>query len=248
RVIPVLLILGALSGIIARAEDDARKEPTKEGLEKAHKAIVEKFPVLKQDGTPPMNLVDNAALERDFPGRLFLSVIYRTHPVAVLAPEPLKTQNVFIVGKDAEVEHLTSSKDLEKFFRAHVGEVKDDKRAKDAVRAWLALSQQFVQDGFFQFKIPDKEIVGDAKKISGKAVVEPRGGNKGFLAVTLTFDGGKLSDVKEENKVQAGVRPICQATKLLDPDPIVRGMAEQCILVMGSAAREYLMEQRAKAS
>src|SRR5207253_4817790 len=132
--------------------------------------------------------------------------------------------------------------------RAHLGEVKSDDQAKGAVRAWLALSQQFVQDGFFQFTIPEKEIVGDAGKITGKAVVEPKGGNKGFLAVTLTFSDGKLTEVKEENKVQAGVRPICQATKLLDPDPIVRGMAEQCILVMGSAAREYLMEQRAKAS
>ena len=35
--------------------------------------------------------------------------------------------------------------------------------------------------------------------------------------------------------------------KLLDPDPIVRRMAEQDILVMGRAARDYLMDQRANA-
>jgi len=44
-----------------------------------------------------------------------------------------------------------------------------------------------------------------------------------------------------------GVRPICQATKLLDCDPLVGRMAEQDILVMGSLAKEYLDEQRAKA-
>jgi len=64
----------------------------------------------------------------------------------------------------------------------------------------------------------------------------------------MTFEDGKLAKVVEENTVKPGVRPICQATKLLDPDPIVRGMAEQCIVVMGSEAREYLLGQRAKAS
>lgn len=50
------------------------------------------------------------------------------------------------------------------------------------------------------------------------------------------------------NAIQKGVRPICQATKLLDPDPVVRGMAEQAILVMGKAAEGYLTEQRTRAS
>jgi hypothetical protein len=35
---------------------------------------------------------------------------------------------------------------------------------------------------------------------------------------------------------------------LLDPDPIVREMAEQALLYMGLSARDYIMEQRAKAS
>jgi len=238
-----LLVLGAL----ARAGDESSTRVSKEKLEKAHKAIVEKFPAL-QRGAPPLTLLDDPALERMFPGRLFFSVIFRQHPVARLAPEPLKSQNVFVVGKDGSVEHLTSSKELEKLFRDHVGPVKNDKAAKDAVRAWLTVSQQFVQDGFYQFTIPDKEIAGNAQMMTGKAVVEPKGGNKGYLAVTITLEDGKLAKVEEENTVKPGVRPICQATKLLDPDPIVRGMAEQCILVMGSPAREYLLEQRVRAS
>ena len=48
--------------------------------------------------------------------------------------------------------------------------------------------------------------------------------------------------------MKRGVRPICQATKLLDPDPVVRQMAEDAILVMGKAADEYLSEQRARAT
>jgi hypothetical protein len=59
---------------------------------------------------------------------------------------------------------------------------------------------------------------------------------------------GKLTRAEEKADLKAGVRPICQATKLLDPDLIVRRMAEKDILVMGQRARTYLMEQRAKAA
>jgi hypothetical protein len=137
---------------------------------------------------------------------------------------------------------------LEKFFRENLDKVKSEDAAKDATRSWLALGQQFYQDGFFHFKIPDEELSGSVKKMTGKAVVEPKNGDKGFVQATLSFDDdGKLAKIEATSTLKAGVRPICQATKLLDPDPIVRGMAEQCLLVMGSAAKEYLDEQRAKA-
>ena len=47
--------------------------------------------------------------------------------------------------------------------------------------------------------------------------------------------------------LRPGIRPICQATKLLDRDPIVRRMAEQDVLVMGRAAKPYLDQVRATA-
>ena len=73
-------------------------------------------------------------------------------------------------------------------------------------------------------------------------------GGSGTVTASLTFDdAGKLAKVSEEAKFRPGPRPICQATKLLDPDAIVRKMAEQDLLIMGLAAREYLNEQRAQA-
>ena len=88
---------------------------------------------------------------------------------------------------------------------------------------------------------------GQGKKVSGKALITA--GGKGELSVTLTFEEtGKLAKVDESVKLMRGIRPICQATKLLDPDPIVRGMAEQDILVMGRDAADYLAEQRKKAT
>jgi hypothetical protein len=59
---------------------------------------------------------------------------------------------------------------------------------------------------------------------------------------------GKLAKVNEKAAIRPGPRPICQATKLLDADPIVRRIAEQDLLIMGLSSRDYLMERRERAS
>ena len=85
------------------------------------------------------------------------------------------------------------------------------------------------------------------KDVSARVVV--MSGGSGMLGARLNFDrAGKLTAVSEEAKIRPGPRPICQATKLLDPDPVVRRMAEQDLLIMGRAAKPYLDEQRAKAT
>jgi hypothetical protein len=53
----------------------------------------------------------------------------------------------------------------------------------------------------------------------------------------VTSEG--LGNNLRKKRVTARVRPICQATKLLDRDPIVRRMARQDVLVMGRAAKPY---------
>lgn len=85
------------------------------------------------------------------------------------------------------------------------------------------------------------------KKATARAVV--MAGGNGELAVSMLFDqAGQLQKLAANVKLRPGPRPICQATKLLDADPIVRRMAEQDLLIMGSAARPYLEEQRTKAA
>jgi hypothetical protein len=65
----------------------------------------------------------------------------------------------------------------------------------------------------------------------------------------MKFDpwGGGLTELDEIRQIKTGIRPICQATKLLDPDPLVRRMAEQDLRVIGRKAKGYLDAQRAKA-
>jgi hypothetical protein len=73
-------------------------------------------------------------------------------------------------------------------------------------------------------------------------------GGDGNIDVVMTLGtAGSLVNILERSAIRPGVRPICQATKLLDRDPIVRRMAEQDLLVMGRAAKPYLDQIRATA-
>lgn len=199
-------------------------------------------------------LLADEAIGRTFPGHRFYALRFRQYPVAVLPPEPLKTNNLFVVRPDRSVEHLPDGGTLEAFFRAALLPVTAEAQAKEAAKAWLRLTQEFRQDGFLQFSIPDESLkvtsaASGGHEVTGQAVVIPHGGNQGEIVASLAFDGrGNLVTVSESATIKRGIRPICQATKLLDSDPVVRGMAEEAILVMGTAAKEYLDEQRARAS
>jgi hypothetical protein len=217
---------------------------------KAEDSIRKQFPVLRNPGMPRLVPITDKTLTHTFPEHRFFVARFQQYPVARVAPAPLKAQNLFAVTTEGKVSHLTDTRALEKFFRDVLKPVTDEASAKDSAGAWLHLTEEFKQDGFFEFAIP-KESLRPARsdgawRASGKVVVA-RGG-KGEINASLSFTGtGKLTKVDETSTVQAGVRPICQATKLLDPDPIVRRMAETDILVMGRAVRSYLDEQRAKA-
>jgi hypothetical protein len=190
-------------------------------------------------------------MKETFPDHVVFAHVIRQFPIAREAPAPLKHANIIAVPKkDGKPILSTDTKQLEEFFKKNAREVKTADEASDAVKAWLRAAAELNQDGFYKFSVKaDKpKVEKGSGTASGEAPVDTQGGNKGEVKATLTFKDGKLASADTKANLTAGIRPICQATKLLDPDPIVRGMAEQSIRVMGSAAKPYLDEQRAKAS
>jgi hypothetical protein len=192
-----------------------------------------------------------ADVKKIFPEHQFIVARYRQYPVARQVPEGLAASNLFAVAiKDQKLQHVKDVKGLERFFKDNQVAAKDEPTAKAALAAWLALAQEFPQDGFYKFEVLQKEFScasnGGTLTVSGRAMVTQ--GGKGELRAVLIYDDGKLTKATENAKIMPGPRPICQATKLLDRDPIVRKMAEQDLLFMGLPARDYLMEQREKAS
>lgn len=177
---------------------------------------------------------------------------YPIWPIAFNISKPLGTNNIFVLDKANKVKALiTTEQQAEKFARENMKPITSSDQGKTAAAAWIVLQQQLQQDGMFRF-LPTKTSSNKTDKglvATGSSAVDPAGGNDGSISATLTFDDcGKLNRVETKAALQAGMRPICQSTKLLHPDPIVRKMAERDLLVMGKACGFYLKQQRAKAS
>jgi len=240
-----LTVLGCLA--IAFAAPVPEKE--RPDAPRAEKAVREHLEHFKGEAAQVERLQDRA-LERALPAYTLFAVWFRQYPVARLVPEGLAEANVFAVAADNKVEVLRNLTSLIAFFQTHLSPATTDEQIKEAARAWLSLSQQLHQDGFYQFTLEEDSLKVMQEQtetvVRGKVTVT-RGGN-GEIQAALRFAGGRLLAIKEESKLRSGPRPICQATKLLDRDPIVRRMAEQDLRIMGRAARDYLNEQRAQAS
>ena len=228
------------------------REPEKKDAEAAAKAktLVEKQVADWKGAGFKADVIEEKYVREMFPDHIFVAVHFPLWPVARPAPEPMKSQNLFAVSKDGKLTHLADSKKLEEFFKSTLGaQLNQDK----TVRSWLRLRMEYIQDGFYKFKYPEKAVVtgpgSSLTLVTGIVEVVPEMGNKGSFKAVVRFDrADKFSAVTEENNVMQGIRPRCQATLLLHADPLVRAIAKQDLLVLGHRGRKYLMEQRAKAS
>jgi len=250
--VATLAFLSALALMSFAASADEPKSPTADDVKAAQARLTEYLGTIKGAEAARVTPLTADGFSATFHDHVAFAVLFPQYPVARIAPEPLKPSNVVAVPKTKEAKPIaiTDIKELETFFKENARPVKTVAEATDAIKAWLRASAELNQDGFYKFTVKraGAERKRDTITASGEAPVNPAGGNKGEVTATLTFKDGKLASAETKANLTPGVRPICQATKLLDPDPIVRGMAEQCIRVMGSAAKPYLDEQRAKAN
>jgi hypothetical protein len=246
-----ILALAIAGTRAAEPNPEPAKPPlTKDQIEKAQKAVKDHLEKIK-GGYGSVTRIEDKTVDRALPGYAFFAVLYRQFPVGRIPPTGLKSSNVFAVADDAKPKALTDAKNLEKFFKEALPAPANEAGLKDAARAWIRLVQELHQDGFFKFTLQDDSTkvtpTKSGKEVKAQAVV--MSGGNGMLTVVMRFtDAGALTSLTPTSTVRAGIRPRCQATKLLDTDPIVRAMAEQDILVMGRAAKAYLEEQKAKAS
>ena len=186
---------------------------------------------------------------RAFPDFSFFGVIFRQYPVAVLCPQTqdIKCSNVFFV-KDGQVDFVSNIEDLKFFFACELRPVPSQAAATDAASTWLRFSEELKQDLFYTFSAPEISYVPEKDITFVRGHTTVRAGGQGHIDMLMTLGtAGGLLNIYERSALLPGVRPICQATKLLDRDPIVRRMAGQDLLVMGRAAKPYLDQVRATA-
>src|SRR5262249_53849055 len=153
------------------------------------KSFESKLAKLKPEGAI-ISLITDDPVAQIFPGEIFFSVRFRQYPVALRPPAGLKQHNLFIWDKDSQ-HHFTGTKELMNYFIENTSGAPAGAGAKQFARAWLRLTQEFDQDGFFHFTIPDDEIktgAGADLLITARALVKPEMGNKGEILVVLSFD------------------------------------------------------------
>jgi hypothetical protein len=183
----------------------------KQITEQARQALITRLG--KRNKAAVIAQVTDPEVARAFPEFLAFAVRYPLYPVAVRPPAPLKQRNLFLVDRDGQMDYLFDFQGLNDFFREHIGKQGLKKETvKMAIHAWLAMSQEFSQDGFLTFTITGKDIqVGTGAaglKGTGRAVIKPAMGNKGFIEVTMLFGlTGELDGIKENKRIIMGIRP-----------------------------------------
>jgi hypothetical protein len=225
----------------------AERSPARQALDRK----LQQYP--GAEGGTVLEITD-AAVAAALPGRTVFVLRFRQYPVGMVPPPPLGSNNLFLVDAQNNVVLVSQAKALQEYVTDALAPVRTDEAARTAARAWLRLVQELHQDGMFQFNPPGNlEVVStddmppSSISVTGSCTVDGRNGDQGKITSTLVFQQGKLAQTKDNADLRAGMRPICQATKLLDPDPIVRRMAEQDILLMGRTCEFYLQEQRRQA-
>lgn len=244
------LLLSLTLAAHAADTEPAPKRLTAAEVEKAAKSAREHLEKLMASAAAVAAIKDEATA-RALPGHAFFTALFRQYPVGMVPPAGLSSSNLVAVDAKGKVTVISKEADLEKFLIASLPPASSDNARKDAARAAVRLGQELHQDGFYRFELQDDSTkTAEAKggHTATARVVVMQGGS-GTFTVTITLDrAGKVTKLETDSKIRPGPRPRCQATKLLDRDPIVRDMAEQHLLIMGRAAKPYLDEQRAKAS
>jgi hypothetical protein len=228
------VVFGLWSATVAKADDQQ---------------LVEDYLATRGAGGAVVRPITDDFVGRTFPGFSFFGVIFRKYPLAVICPQTqdLRCSNVFFV-KDGRVDFVATIPDLKFFFSAGLDPAPSEAAAGDAASTWLRFSEELKQDLFYTFSAPEISYMprDDVTRVRGHAAV--MAGGEGQIDVLITLGAaGSLMQIYEKSALRPGIRPICQATKLLDRDPIVRRMAEQDVLVMGRAAKTYLDQVRATA-
>jgi hypothetical protein len=241
----------AWGGLASAAPLPEKKKLTDEEWAKAEKAVKDSLEQMKAAYGFLQPLKDER-LEQLFPRHAFFTLLFRQYPVGRVPPKGFAVSNIVVADTAGKVMVFSSaSKEMLDFFNTGVTMAKTDDQIKDVGRAWIRLFQEFHQDGFYKFALMDDSTKvttdGATKKVNVK-VVAMQGGN-GEVTASLVLDAnGTVTKIDGGSNLKPGPRPICHATKLLAPDPLVRRIVEQDLLIMGPAVKPYLDEQRAKAS
>jgi RNA polymerase sigma factor (sigma-70 family) len=234
--------------LTANARDDLEKKaapPTQDEIKKAEEALKKEIGADFKSA----KLLDAGQILRNFPDWLIFDVRFMYQYGVPLGR--IEGSACWAIHKKTGqrtrlgAHGIVSVAELKKFLESNLPEAKDEGAVKDALWACLRITQEaFTDHRWMDIKLDESSIKVAGKTASGKSVVAPPG--QGFLTVSLD-QTRKPARIEIDIKIVRPPKPVCQATRLLDPDPVIRKMAEQQLLLMGKYAEEYLQQRRVEA-
>jgi hypothetical protein len=200
------LLLAALA--VAQAGQDGTDPPA--GADKGRQAVEAWLKDLNNGQPlpvpPTIAAADDDAVRTLFPDGRFYTVRFMRFPRAVIPPNRLKLENLVRVRPDGSVDRIESLDALKKLCEAKLADVRDEGKARVALLACLRLAEEFYQDGYYTFTVPERSVSVVRRDnhwvASGKAEVTK--GGKGEITVTVTT--GTPSTVTIGGKVRPDVR------------------------------------------
>ncbi|MBO0697935.1 MAG: hypothetical protein J2P46_06055 [Zavarzinella sp.] len=163
------------------------------------------------EGRPVVvTVVHNDDVNRLFPDTRFFAVRVRDYPIA--PPKALKANNLYAVPPAGDVVRLPDEAALRDYLRLHASRVQNSSQAKSAVKAWLTLIQEVLQDGRQEFSLREGSLASewsDGTRTASATSAVSKGG-KGEVKATLAFDpDGRLKKADTASDVRPeGVRPV----------------------------------------
>lgn len=155
-----------------------------------------------------MTPVNESYVTNTFSGIEFCGVYFDQWPHQVQPPEGMALSNVFYMNvANKDLNYLTGPDELEQFFQENwpiIGSGGNTDTLEQAAETWLRLSQEFSQDGFYQFSEPLVEVI-DQTAFGFVAVTH---GGHGFVWAALTTGPVGSLSIEEERHIYPGPRPI----------------------------------------
>jgi hypothetical protein len=148
--------------------------------------------------------VDDEALRHILGAERFFIVRFEGASHAPIPPAPLRLANLIWVQPNGTVKRLEDPAMLRVIFTEKIAPVRSESEARDVMKAYLRLAEEFVQDGFYKFVVAERSISVNREQdhlvATGRAEVAERG--SGGVSATLIFDAsGKLVDASSVAKV-----------------------------------------------
>ena len=198
----VIMVLALLSCSIADSNTGSADQESRAALDAWLKTLSKDKPL---PSAPKIAAVDGAVAAL-FPEDRFFTVQFMRFPRAVTPPVSLQLENLVRVQADGSVDRIENVEALPKLFEKKLADVRDEHQARIVLMTCLRLAEEFYQDGYYTFNIPEASVSAvrqDQHWIAAGIAVVTQGG-KGEISVMVTT--GSPGKITINGKVWPNVR------------------------------------------